>query len=390
MRRHPSSAWSALGSLAAAFGLLVYLGLGSGLQPEAASGDELTVAETPAPGTPAPTSTPTPTPAPSGSPVATLLPAPGPVGLSADQAIDLIWKGDYDQAERALQVLLRTEADPSVRAEFLVYLAFVASIRNDQEAARTLLRDAIENSPGLALSPVEFPKVLRDMLADIHAQLVDQLPRPQRGSLDSPQHVLAPAATPLAWQGKQKWYRKWYVWAGVAAAVTVAIVVISSGDDEPTPIPTGTPTASPTPTPTEFIFGPEEKFEVPPCDGGATVHIFPFPTPARGNVVVNRATVRLEIQGDYDGIDEESEFVRIRIENNQPLFALNSAQYCSLGVQEEPQSDRVRQQIQAALADGRIEIFVTPADNVDENCVGPCSQSHFHRVRLEFSYSIVP
>ena len=126
--------------------------------------------------------------------------------MSTDEAIDLIWKGEYDTAERALQGHLRSGENGSSRAELLVYLAYIASIRQEQVEARTLLQEALEASPGLALSPVEFPKAMRDLLTDLRTDLFAQKPRPARGALEA-KSVLAPEATPLAWKsGGSKWY----------------------------------------------------------------------------------------------------------------------------------------------------------------------------------------
>jgi hypothetical protein len=339
----------------------------------------------------------TPTPGPEPTPTPPFPSGPMEERLSADQAIDLIWKGDYDRAERALQFLNHETTSRQDRAEILVYLAFLASIRHEDDDARTLLRQALAESPGLALSPVEFPKALRDLLTEVRADVVREKPRPQRGALGNPRQVLAPAATPPGWKNARKpWYRRWYVWAGVGAAVAVAVVAAGSGSGHG---PTATPTRSPTPRPTPTLFyypgpGPNDlaTSQTPgPCEtGGETEHRFPFPlepTPINGTVIVRSAKVVLEIQGDYDGLDEQQELARVRIETNPPRFALDTAgSFCTTSFPKEESSEIVRAQIQAALADGIIRVFVKDAKGVNDNCARGCSP--FHRVSISFTYSV--
>jgi hypothetical protein len=337
-------------------------------------------------------------------PQPSLLLSPTDGRLSADQAIDLIWKGDYDRAERALQVLAHDAKATPERAELLVYLAFLASIRHEEETARTLLRQALAESPGLALSPVEFPKTLRDLLVQVRADLVQSKPRPARGSLGNPQSVLARAATPPGFSGRKPWYRRWYVWAGVGAAAAVAVVALGSGDGDGGPTATPTRTMTPMPTPTLFYYpgpGPDNvafSEAEPPCNGGETLHQFDFPPPPTpsftGTAVVRSAVVTLQVQGDYDG-DEKGEFVRLAVEENRGLFA-HSAElqpYCTSSFEQAHSTALLAQQIQAALRnDGRIGIRVLDDRNGLNlghlnHCEGTCTP--FHQVTLRFTYSIV-
>jgi hypothetical protein len=388
--RRISGRLGTVGSVTAAIGLVVYLGLGSGLRPGPAIGQDLPAAE--ATVAASPEATPTPLPSPEATPTP---PPPGasPMEdrLSADQAIDLIWKGEYDRAERALQVLAHTTAARQDRAELLVYLAFLASIRHEDADARTLLRQALAESPSLALSPVEFPKALRDLLTEVRVDLVREKPRPPRGSLGNPRQVLAPEATPLGWSKSKPWYRRWYVWAGIGAAVAVTAVLVGKGHGEG---PTGTPTASPTPTatPTLFVYEEQTVDATPPCIGGETVHEFPFPPPPMptisGTVIVRTGTVVLQVQGDYDGIDQMEEFARLRIENNPAVLTQDSmGSFCSLSLEKVKTDDTVSREIQAALRDGVIQIFVNDGRGVNDNCDHGCTP--LHRVKLSFTYSVV-
>ncbi len=331
-------------------------------------------------------------------------PTPTPWILPLNQAIELIWYGDYERAESALLSNLDSAARPEKQAEIEIYLALIRSIRQQPDEARASLRQALTRVPaGIDLDPVQFPPKLRAMLGEVQAELKSQRTRPKEGELADPVHVLSPPATPPGHAPRKKWYKRWYVWAGAGAAATVAVVLLAKAgkkDRPPTVTPTITPThaPTPTPTPTQYVYR-EQILEVPSCDGsndpfkgGETVHRFNFPAEP-GAIQILEASLFVEVQGDYgpQTSDKQDKEADILIERERPIYAISPAPaFCSpIGRRENSQSNpNLIPQLNATLSDkfspGVIEIIVRPGKDVIEQCKNGCNP--FHTVNLEITY----
>jgi hypothetical protein len=383
--------WPAMALL----GLTVHLALFSGHRSARSPGQAF------ADGLDTPTPAPSPTPAATGTPSRSRSPMPEDNGtLSHEEAVALIWAGDYERAERALRanLLKLTAANNAERAEILVYLALIANIRQRPDEARASLRQALQFRPDLVIDPVEFPRTLRDMVAEIRADMLSHRARPRPGELAAPVHMLAPIATPPGWKaGGRKWYQRWYVWAGVGAAAPAAIIVMGGGGGA-RPTATTTPTVTPTLGPGEMTCCPAPLSVTPSCEGvdapdrGVTEHV--FEVGHRNIEVIGSPWLEATIQGDYDssGIEPDRSYVRIFIENVGLLTTHGpGTSYCTrIGpTRYFGENDRLKSMLEAAVNDdGKITVLVRPVGPVVDNCGGTPRCQPFHEISLNFTYKV--